>query len=205
MGSITALIINWSPVGVFYQAFAGVMSWFGIKLPAQFTKFGANILRSLIEARFWLRRDAISNAGSSTIAWFKEKLGIHSPGRVFAQLGDYTMQGLAVGLDRSGRADCQGIGPGAARLTQLGASIAIGTATALLPAPSTCAHRCPQGGFGAGMTIQGDKIRNHLPRAGRHRSASHRAQECSARPARPRKSGASARPCATTIKEEKPP
>jgi hypothetical protein len=161
MGSITALIINWSPVGVFYQAFAGVMSWFGIKLPAKFTEFGANILRGLVNGitgSMGAVKDAISNAGSSTIAWFKEKLGIHSPSRVFAQLGDYTMQGLAVGLDRSEGAPIAKVSGLAQRLTQLGAGIAIGTATALPASAFDTRAPLAQGGFGAGMTIQGDKI-----------------------------------------------
>ncbi|MDQ4687622.1 phage tail protein [Janthinobacterium lividum] len=161
MAGITALIINWSPAGVFYQAFAGVMSWFGIKLPAQFTDFGANILRGLVNGitgSMGAVKDAISNAGSSTIAWFKEKLGIHSPSRVFAQLGDYTMQGLAVGLDRSDGAPIAKVSTLAQRLTQLGAGIAIGTATALPASAFDTRAPLAQGGFGAGMTIQGDKI-----------------------------------------------
>ena len=161
MGNITALIINWSPVGVFYQAFAGVMSWFGIELPAKFTEFGANILRGLVNGitgSMGAVKDAISNAGSSTIAWFKEKLGIHSPSRVFAQLGDYTMQGLAMGLDRSEGAPIAKVSGLAQRLTQLGAGIAIGTATALPASAFDTRAPLSQGGFGAGMTIQGDKI-----------------------------------------------
>jgi hypothetical protein len=161
MASISALIINWSPVGVFYQAFAGVMSWFGIELPAKFTEFGANILRGLVNGitgSMGAVKDAISNAGSSTIAWFKEKLGIHSPSRVFAQLGDYTMQGLAVGLDRSEGAPIAKVSGLAQRLTQLGAGIAIGTATALPASAFDTRAPLSQGGFGAGMTIQGDKI-----------------------------------------------
>jgi hypothetical protein len=161
MASISALIINWSPVGVFYQAFAGVLSWFGIQLPAKFTEFGANILRGLVNGitgSMGAVKDAISNAGSSTIAWFKEKLGIHSPSRMFAQLGDYTMQGLAVGLDRSESAPLAKVSGLAQRLTQLGAGIAIGTATALPASAFDTRAPLAQGSFGAGMTIQGDKI-----------------------------------------------
>ena len=161
LAGISALIINWSPVGVFYQAFAGIMSWFGIKLPAQFTEFGANILRGLVNGitgSMGAVKDAISNAGASTIAWFKEKLGIHSPSRVFAQLGDYTMQGLAVGLGRSEGAPIAKVSGLAQRLTQLGAGIAIGTTTALPASAFDTRAPLAQGGFGAGMTIQGDKI-----------------------------------------------
>ncbi|MGX9777078.1 phage tail tape measure protein [Janthinobacterium aestuarii] len=161
LAGISALIINWSPVGVFYQAFAGVLSWFGIKLPAQFTEFGANILRGLVNGitgSMGAVKEAISNAGSSTIAWFKEKLGIRSPSRVFAQLGDYTMQGLAMGLDRSESAPIAKVSTLAQRLTQLGAGIAIGTATALPASAFDTRAPLSQGGFGAGMTVQGDKI-----------------------------------------------
>jgi len=131
IGSVTALIANWSPLGVFYRAFAGVLGWFGIELPAKFTDYGANVIRGLVNgitSSMGLVKDAISNAGSSTIAWFKEKLGIHSPSRVFAQLGDYTMQGLTIGLARSEGTSLEQVSGLAKRLTQIGASIAIGTA-----------------------------------------------------------------------------
>ena len=158
---VNNLIANWSPVGLFYRAFAGVLGWFGIELPSKFTDFGANIVRGLVNgitSSMGAVKDAISNAGSSTIAWFKEKLGIHSPSRVFAQLGDYTMQGLAVGLDRSEGAPIAKVSTLAQRLTQMGAGIAIGTATALPASAFDTRAPLAQGGFGAGMTIQGDKI-----------------------------------------------
>lgn len=158
---VTGLIVNWSPLGAFYQSFATVLSWFGIELPAKFTDFGANILRGLVNgitSSMGSVKDAISNAGSSTIAWFKEKLGIRSPSRVFAQLGDYTMQGLAVGLDRSEGAPLAKVSSLAQRLAQLGAGIAIGTATALPASAFDTRAPLPVRAAGAGMTIQGDKI-----------------------------------------------
>lgn len=42
-GGITdvgALILNWSPLGLLYKAFAGVMGYFNIELPANFTDAG---------------------------------------------------------------------------------------------------------------------------------------------------------------------
>ena len=161
IGGVSALIANWSPLGLFYRAFAGVLGWFGIALPAKFSDFGSGLLRGLVNGitgSMGAVKDAISNAGSSTIVWFKEKLGIHSPSRVFAQLGDFTMQGLAVGLDRSEGAPIAKVSGLAQRLTQLGAGIAIGTATALPASAFDTRAPLPQGGFGAGMTIQGDKI-----------------------------------------------
>ena len=64
---ISALIINWSPIGLFYSAFAKVLSWFGIDLPAKFTGFGAMILEGLkngILSKVNAVKDAITGAVS---------------------------------------------------------------------------------------------------------------------------------------------
>jgi hypothetical protein len=160
IGGVTALVLNWSPLGLFYQAFAGVLRWFGIDLPAKFSDFGLNIMQGLangITGALGTVRTAIAGASDSVVGWFKEKLGIHSPSRVFAELGDFTMQGLAVGLQRSQDSPIGQIGGLAKRLTQLGAGIAIGAAAMPALAFDTrppLAPRTP----GAGMVIQGDTI-----------------------------------------------
>lgn len=48
IAGVTRLILDWSPLGLFYRAFASVLDWFGIELPASFSEFGGNILDSLI-------------------------------------------------------------------------------------------------------------------------------------------------------------
>jgi hypothetical protein len=104
---IAALIINWSPLGLFYKAFAGVFSWFGIELPAKFTEFGANILRGMIDGimgQATALKDNISAAIGGGIDAVKEKLGINSPSRVFMEIGGYSMQGLRQGIDAAGAA-----------------------------------------------------------------------------------------------------
>lgn len=98
---VSALIINWSPIGLFYSAFAKVLSWFGIDLPAKFTDFGAMILIGLkngILSKVNAVKDAITGAVSGVIEKAKGVLGIHSPSRVFMGIGDYTMQGMAMGI-----------------------------------------------------------------------------------------------------------
>lgn len=45
---ISDLIINWSPLGLFYKVFQKVMDYFGIKLPKKFSDFGKNIIGNLI-------------------------------------------------------------------------------------------------------------------------------------------------------------
>lgn len=98
---ISALIINWSPLGLFYSAFASVLSWFGIDLPAKFTGFGAMILEGLkngILSKVQAVKDALSSAVTGVIDKAKSILDIHSPSRVFMSIGDFTMQGMALGL-----------------------------------------------------------------------------------------------------------
>lgn len=101
---ISALIINWSPIGLFYSAFAKVLSWFGIDLPAKFTGFGAMILEGLkngILSKVNAVKDAITGAVSGVIDKAKGILGIHSPSRVFMGIGGYTMQGMANGISNA--------------------------------------------------------------------------------------------------------
>ncbi|QQZ36056.1 phage tail tape measure protein [Pseudomonas sp. SK2] len=98
---IATLILNFSPLGLFYRAFAAVMDYFGVDMPAKFSDFGGMLLDGLVNGiknKLGAVKDAISSVGDSTVGWFKEKLGIHSPSRVFAELGSFTMQGLEQGL-----------------------------------------------------------------------------------------------------------
>jgi len=102
LAGILQLITNFSPLGLFYQAFTGVMNYFGVELPGKFTEFGGMIVNGLVNgltAGLGAVKGAISSIGDSSIGWFKEKLGIHSPSRVFAELGGFTMEGLTKGLE----------------------------------------------------------------------------------------------------------
>ncbi len=98
---IAALILNFSPLGLFYRAFASVMSYFGVEMPTKFSEFGSNIIQGLITgvtSMFPKLTSAIGGIAESVVTKFKGLLGIHSPSRVFAELGDFTMQGLEKGL-----------------------------------------------------------------------------------------------------------
>jgi hypothetical protein len=124
LGGIAATLLNFSPLGLFYRAFAGVMNYFGAEMPARFTDFGGMLIDGLVNGitnNLGRAKDAITGAGESTISWFKEKLGIHSPSRVFAQLGDFTMQGLAQGLSGGEGGPMQALTGIGKRLTQAGA------------------------------------------------------------------------------------
>ena len=103
IGNISAQILRWSPLNLFYQVFRGVMSWFGVQLPSSFAQFGANIIQGL-----W---NGLKSKFETVKAWFAEKaaslkqtfagvMGIHSPSRVFRRFGGWMMDGLQIGLDR---------------------------------------------------------------------------------------------------------
>lgn len=98
------LIVDWSPLGLFHKAFAGVMSWFGIDMPKSFTEFGGNLITGLVDGignKLTAAKETIVSFGSSISSWFKETLGINSPSRVFMGFGDNIAQGAAIGLNRT--------------------------------------------------------------------------------------------------------
>lgn len=119
IGNITAQILNWSPMGLFYQVFRSVLSWFGVQLPSSFTQFGANIIQGL-----W---NGLQSKFESVKAWFAEKaaslkqtfagvMGIHSPSRVFRRFGGWMMEGLQIGLDKGAASPVASVANTAGRL-----------------------------------------------------------------------------------------
>ncbi|WP_175908432.1 MULTISPECIES: hypothetical protein [unclassified Burkholderia] len=146
IGAIGALILNWSPLGLFYRAFAAVLSWFGIDLPSRFATFGQQILQGLangISSSLGAVKTAIQSAGDSVIGWFKEKLGIHSPSRVFATLGGFTMAGLDQGLREGQDGPLSTVLEVGKRIVAAGAGIGITGAAIAGGAPLTVDNRPP--------------------------------------------------------------
>ncbi|WP_405126688.1 phage tail protein [Ralstonia pseudosolanacearum] len=134
IAGVSALILNWSPAGLFYAALAPVLQWFGFDVPAKFTEFGANIVQGLangIRSAIGWVTDAVGSVASGAIAAFKSLLNIHSPSRVFAELGGFTMAGLGEGLTRGQEGPLQAVQRVAARMTGIGAGIAIGASPAV--------------------------------------------------------------------------
>lgn len=98
------LLINWSPAGLLYKAFAAALKYFGVALPAKFTDFGGHLIDGLINGiknKWESLKSSVTGMGDSISGWFSEKLGIHSPSRVFMGFGDNIAQGAAIGLQRT--------------------------------------------------------------------------------------------------------
>jgi hypothetical protein len=167
IGAIAALIVNWSPLGLFYQAFAGVMSYFGIEMPAQFTTFGGNLISGLVNGitnGLGAVKTAITTVADTTVGWFKEKLGIHSPSRVFGELGGFISQGAAIGIEgEQGKVAKAAIALATVAAASFGiptmAAPSIGMPT-MAPVPidarqSILGQGMPGAGAGAGMAAAG--------------------------------------------------
>ncbi|SDI77874.1 phage tail tape measure protein [Variovorax sp. OV700] len=107
LGGISAAILNWSPLGLMYTAFAGVLNYLGLDLPAKFTDFGIQMMLGLangITGALGSVRDSITGAADAALGWFKEKLGIRSPSRMFMLAGNEISNGAAEGItEQQGR------------------------------------------------------------------------------------------------------
>lgn len=139
------LILNWSPLGLFYSAFAGVMGYLGVELPGKFTEFGGMLMQGLVNGIKNMAgavKGAVVGAADSSIGWFKEKLGIHSPSRVFAELGGFTMAGLAQGIAGGEAGPLKQLAGTAKRLTASGA-MALAAVPALADQSSSFDTRPP--------------------------------------------------------------
>ena len=71
-------------------------------IPRQVTSIGANIIQGLVKGVTGAAGkliDAVKGAVGDAIEGAKNLLGIHSPSRVFREIGQYTMQGAALGVD----------------------------------------------------------------------------------------------------------
>lgn len=101
LGGIVGLIANFSPLGLFYTAFAGVMNYFGVELPGKFSEFGGMIVQGLVNGISNMAtslKDSVVGVGSSVKGWFTETLGIQSPSRVFMGYGANISEGAAIGI-----------------------------------------------------------------------------------------------------------
>jgi len=162
---VGALILNWSPIELFYAAFAKVMSWFGIDLPSKFTGFGGMIIDGLIKGLktgFEKLKGVWGTINSYLPSFMQRSMDIHSPSRVMAGLGGHIMSGLGLGLqngfpDLKARfADVVGIfNPGTSEVLQ---KINVAPALAKIKA----SHAQPAAAGGGAITIQGDTITMHI-------------------------------------------
>lgn len=129
IAGISRLILDWSPLGLLQRGITSALSALGIEVPEQFKSLGGTIIDGLIGGLFGklgeLKNSVVGIADSVT-GWFKDKLDIHSPSRVFAALGGHTVDGLTLGLERQRDDPAKSITDIAKRAKQAGAGLALG-------------------------------------------------------------------------------
>lgn len=99
-----AAISGWNIVrDVFTNAWNGITNFFA-SIPGKMYEFGRNILQGLIDGVKSMVGNAvkaIQNAVDSAVQAAKDFLGIGSPSKLFAQFGEWTGEGFAIGLQSS--------------------------------------------------------------------------------------------------------
>ncbi|WP_296223207.1 phage tail tape measure protein [Ralstonia sp. UBA689] len=75
---ISAIVLSWAPLRLFYAVLAPVLRWFGVDMPDKFSEFGANIIKSLIDGLF-SKFPALKDALGKVAAWFKNLFGDTAP------------------------------------------------------------------------------------------------------------------------------
>lgn len=106
--AVAALLIYkyWGPITAFFTRVWTSITTGLSSLWQSFKTMGGQLIDGLvggITSRMSAVRDAIGNVASSTIGWFREKLGIRSPSRVFMVAGHHLGEGAALGINRSAR------------------------------------------------------------------------------------------------------
>ena len=133
-------------------AAVAAVTWY-LGLPAKFAEIGRNLLTGLIngfKSRLAALKNTITGAASSVAGWFRSKLGIHSPSRVFMGFGGHIMDGLAMGLNR-------GVDKPLARMAAAGRDLTRAAAVSVVataPLASPALPRPPQAAQPNHVTIQ---------------------------------------------------
>lgn len=131
--ALSNLFLNWTLPGLIIQHWDTIVG-FVASLPQRFMAMGGQIIDGLIggiTSRFSGLQAAVAGIGDSVVGWFKEKLGIHSPSRVFAELGGFTMQGLQIGLNDKADGPLDAMKGIAKGLAAAGAGVAISAQAAV--------------------------------------------------------------------------
>lgn len=92
---------NWTPIKEFFiNLWSGIVAYVR-SIPQEFMTIGGQIIDGLwqgISAKWESVKAKVAEIGDSISSTVKEKLGIKSPSRVFAEIGLHTMAGLNQGL-----------------------------------------------------------------------------------------------------------
>ncbi|WP_367671812.1 phage tail tape measure protein [Serratia symbiotica] len=135
LAAIVNFFTNWNLFTVFTAVWDNVISSVS-GLPAMFMAIGSNIMDGLkqgIDAKWEAIKNRIMEMADCLPNGLKDKLGIHSPSQVFAEMGRYTVDGLAVGIADNTQTALASVGQLAKRLTAAGAGLTLSAAAVAMP------------------------------------------------------------------------
>ncbi len=149
----------WNGIATFARTtWSGLITWF-TSLPAQMLTIGGQIIDGLwagMSAKWEGLKAKVGEIANSVAGAVKGALGIHSPSRVFAELGGYTMQGLQLGLQNAAAGPLNAVTRVAGNLAAAGA-VALGASLPALAVdnrPPLTPPRAGATGCMGGDTIQ---------------------------------------------------
>ncbi|WP_022955757.1 phage tail tape measure protein [Perlucidibaca piscinae] len=156
--AVYAIYKNWDYLKAKGQEF---LNWF-TGLPERFRTMGSQMLDGLIggiNSKLASLKATITSVGTGAVGWFKERLGIHSPSRVFAELGGHTMAGLQIGLQGGTGGVLGQINRITGQLKTAGAGMALGmTMPALAGVPIDNRPAMSVQRSAGSVVVQGDQI-----------------------------------------------
>lgn len=107
LGGIITNVLSWA--SQMAQNAANAASSFASSLidglasiPGRVVQIGSDIINGLVSGVTGAAQgliDAVGGAVNDALSWAKSLLGIASPSKVFREIGQYTMQGMALGVD----------------------------------------------------------------------------------------------------------
>jgi TP901 family phage tail tape measure protein len=156
INAIGQLLLNFTPQGLLLKGFMALLAWLRGDMASQLVSAGGDLVRGLIRGITGMLGQlhaTIVNAATSAANWFKAKLGIRSPSRVFAGFGGFMMQGLDQGILRGQAEPVQRI---QSLSRELMSALAAGAAATAMP--TAAAPAGPSGGPPPAMT----KIEIHI-------------------------------------------
>lgn len=119
---------NWDSLGPKFMGLIDRISGFFGGLKDRALTIGSDMIDGMIagfRARWEALKSTVTGIGDSTVGWLKERLGIRSPSRVFAELGGYTMQGFEQGLQGGADGPLSAVGDLAKKLAGIGAGVVL--------------------------------------------------------------------------------
>lgn len=128
IASIAALLGSFSPAALLAVGIARLLNWLGVRVPNQLGAIGRLMIKGLIlgiTTMLGPLGNVIVKAATLATNLFKQKMGIHSPSRVFMGLGGYMMEGLNNGIAAGEGEPVRRIGTLTGKLTR---ALAVGAA-----------------------------------------------------------------------------